>query len=494
MFERLKKRWHDEGGYREVLIMSVPLILSTGSITIQHFVDRMFLSWYSKEAIAAAMPAGILNYAAMSLFIGTATYVNTFVAQYYGAKRHNRIGPAVWQGLYFSLLAALAILPLYPLAPHLFALAGHAPAVQVLETEYFQILIFSGFAVTASSALAGFFSGRGDTKTVMWVTFASTFTNIVLDYAFIFGNWGFEEMGMKGAALATVISQYVRLGIYLLLIFKEKYQNPYWTVKGWKPEKELFTRLIRFGLPNGLHFFLEMTGYSILILIMGRYGTIALAATNITFNINHLAFMPMIGMGMALTILVGKRLGQNDPTLAEKTTWTTVHLASIYIGVIALAYAFTPNIFIYPYAAKSDPLEFSEISKLTVHFLKFVALYSIFDAMNFIFADAIKGAGDTRFVMRTSVILSWTIMVIPSYLVAQVFHLNIYIVWACATAYICMLGIVFLLRFRTGKWKTMRVIEHAIPIDVHAPKIHDAEVECQLSQYKKSFGPEGKNT
>ena len=117
MMNRLKNRWPGAGGYREVLKLAFPLILSTGSMTIQHFVDRIFLTWYSPEAIAAAMPAAMISFTFMSLFIGTATYVNTFVAQYFGAKRNDRIGPAVWQGIYFSLIGALCILPLYFLAP-----------------------------------------------------------------------------------------------------------------------------------------------------------------------------------------------------------------------------------------------------------------------------------------------------------------------------------------------------------------------------------------
>ncbi len=83
----VRERWHSEGGYRQFLVIAFPLILSTGALSVQHFVDRMFLSWYSPEAIAAAMPAGMLNFCIMSLFIGTAGYVNTFVAQYFGAAR-----------------------------------------------------------------------------------------------------------------------------------------------------------------------------------------------------------------------------------------------------------------------------------------------------------------------------------------------------------------------------------------------------------------------
>jgi MATE family multidrug resistance protein len=460
MLSPLIQRWHGEGGYREVLFIAIPLILSTGSLTIQHFVDRMFLTWHSTEAIAAAMPAGIVNFTFMSIFIGTTTYVNTFVAQYWGAKQYKRIGPAVWQGLYFSLFAGLIILPLYPLASRIFALAGHDLNVQQLEINYFQILIFAGLPVTASSALAGFFSGRGKTKTVMWVTFVSTGVNIILDYGLIFGNLGLPSMGIKGAALATVISQFVRLAIYLLLLFRPSYEKQYRVLSGWKPDKELFIRLLRFGFPNGLHYFLEMTGFTFFIMLAGKLGTIPLAATNITFNINHLAFMPMIGFGMGLSILVGKRLGENRPSIAQRSTWSTFHLAFLYMSIIAAAYAFVPKLFLIPYAIKSNPQQFELIASLSINMLKFVALYSLFDTMNIIFAAAIKGAGDTRFVMGISVLLSWILMVIPSYIFIIVLKKGIYTIWGCATFYISIMGLVFLLRFLGGKWKTMRVIEN----------------------------------
>lgn len=122
----------------------LPLILSTGSWAVQHFVDRMFLTWYSPEAIAAAMPAGILNFTLMSFFIGTASYVSTFVAQYHGAGMRHRIGPVLWQGIYFSMLGGVLVLCLIPLAAPVFDLVGHDEAVRRNEIVYFQVLCLGG--------------------------------------------------------------------------------------------------------------------------------------------------------------------------------------------------------------------------------------------------------------------------------------------------------------------------------------------------------------
>ena len=103
MLTVIKRRWHKQGGYREVLRVAVPLILSTGAWSILLFVDRMFLSWHSPESIAAALPAGMASFALSCLFIGIAAYVNTFVAQYQGANQNLKVGSIVWQGIYLSL-------------------------------------------------------------------------------------------------------------------------------------------------------------------------------------------------------------------------------------------------------------------------------------------------------------------------------------------------------------------------------------------------------
>lgn len=455
-------RWTSTGGYREVLVIAIPLILSTSAWSVQHFVDRMFLSWYSPETLAASMPAGILFFSLMSLFIGTASYVSTFVAQYFGAEQYQRIGPALWQGVYISLLGGLLLLCLIPFAQPIFSLVGHDPEVQHHEVVYFQILCLGGFPVIASAAISGFFAGRGRSWPVMWVNTLSTAVNLVMDYALIFGAWGFPELGIKGAGIATVLAGCFSLLAYLFLISRRAHDQTFHTLKGWKPERELFLRLIRFGLPSGVQFFLEMAGFTVFILLVGRLGITSLAATNIAFNINTLAFMPMIGCGIAISVLVGQYLGRDRPDLAQKSVFSGFHITFAYMASIAGAYVLIPDVFVLPFAAQADPERFAEIYHLTVILLRFIAVYSIFDTMNIIFASAIKGAGDTRFVMLTIVILSFVVMVIPSYAAIVILKLGLMASWIIVSAYIIILGFVFLFRFLGGKWKTMRVIEEPV--------------------------------
>jgi MATE family multidrug resistance protein len=266
-------------------------------------------------------------------------------------------------------------------------------------------------------------------------------------------------MGIAGAGIATVSALCFGMFVYFMLISRSSYARKYATIKGWRFDRQLFTRLIMFGFPSGLHFFIDIAGFTVFILLIGRLGTSSLAATNIALNINTLAFMPMIGMGIAISVLVGQRLGENRPELAERSTYSAFHLTFIYMTTIALLYVVWPDLFMRAFAAHSDLTQFAPIRELTVVLLRFVALYSIFDAMNIIFASAIKGAGDTRFVMFMIIALSISLLIVPSYAAIVYLSMGIYGGWVFVTTYITVLGIVFFFRFLGGKWKSMRVIE-----------------------------------
>ena len=133
MIRYLRHRWGAEGGYRQFLALAIPLILSTAAWSVQHFVDRVFLAWYSTEALAAALPAGMANFVIVSFFIGVVSYVNTFVAQYVGARRPERVGPAVWQGAYLAILSGLVGLGVASQSGTIFRIVGHDAAIRSEE-------------------------------------------------------------------------------------------------------------------------------------------------------------------------------------------------------------------------------------------------------------------------------------------------------------------------------------------------------------------------
>jgi len=434
----------------------------------------MFLTWYSREALAAALPAGMLNFTFASFFMGTVSYANTFVAQYYGAGRRRRVGRSVWQGIYFGVFAGLFMLCLIPFADRIFGWVGHAPEVREQEVVYFRIMCVMGMNLVAP-AISAFYTGRGKTMTVMWVNIVSTGVNIVLDYAWIFGHFGLPRWGIRGAAWATVIAHFLGTGILLVLMLAPRNRREYNTLGGWRPDFALFRRLMRFGLPNGVQFMLEILAFSMFIMFVGRLGAVPLAATNIALNINTLAFLPMIGVGIGVSTLVGRYLGQNRPDLAERSTWSASHLTLVYMGSMATGFVVFPGLFLAPFEANADPSSFGSVWQMSVVLLRFVAVYTLFDGLYIVFSAGVKGAGDTRFVMVVSMALSWTVMVVPVY-VSVTYWRSLYLAWLFASTYIVLAGTVFVFRFRGGKWKSMRVIESEPTSDLAVAQDADVPV------------------
>jgi MATE family multidrug resistance protein len=418
----------------------------------------MYLAWYSPEAIAAATPSGILNFTLMSIFIGTASYVGTFVAQYYGAGMYQRIGHAIWQAFYVSLMGALILLAFIPLAGPIFTFIGHDVQVRRYEIEYFQLLCLAGFPVIATAALGSAFTSLGRPWTVMGINALTTLVSLVCGYLLIFGNWGLPEMGIRGAAYACIISCIFSLFCYAVLMIRRSDTEKFHMLKGYRLDRELLFRLVRYGFPSGIQFALEMAGITFFVLLIGRLGTISLAATNIALNINMLAVMPMIGSGFAVSVLTARYIGMNRPDLAQKSTYSGLHIALLYFTMVAVIYFFFPGPLLEAFTSRDQPERFAEVSALTIVLLRFVALYSLFNAMSIIFAAALKGAGDTHFVLRINVLFAFLVAV-PTYIVVIHLHSGITTCWGIATTYSILISIVFMMRFVSGDWKKLRIIE-----------------------------------
>ncbi|MBU1741029.1 MAG: MATE family efflux transporter [Proteobacteria bacterium] len=453
------QRWSRPNGYRDVLAVSLPLVISMASTTVMLFTDRMFLANYSLDAIAAATPAGVTNFLFMSFFMGVGTYVNVFIAQYVGAGSPERAGAALWQGIYWCLLSGLCLAALFFIAPPLFGAVGHPDKVVGLEVTYFRILALGAGLGVLGPTLGCFYSGRGLTRPVMVVNLLGAALNIPLDYALINGVWFFPRLGIAGAALATVVAWAVVIALFAGLIFTQENDRAFAVRRSWRFDRNLFRRLMRFGLPNGVQFFLDMFAFTFFIIMIGRLGRDELAASNIVFAIDMLAFLPMIGFSIGLSTLVGQAIGRRRPEDGVQATISTLHITLLYMTLVALSFVLIPGVLLDLFRTHGlSPSQFRPISDTGVILLRFAAIYTVLDAAAVVFSGAIKGAGDTRFVMWTMLITSLSVMVIPVLVGIEYFGLKLYGAWVFITLYVGLLGLVFWLRFRGGKWQRMRVI------------------------------------
>ena len=447
------------GGTAELLRLAWPLVLSNSFWTLQIVLDRILISRSLGEGVGAAFSAAMLFWVPMALLQNTASYATTFVAQYSGANQPHRIGPAVWQSLYFSIATGLAFLGLVPLSEPLIALGEHAPELQTMEVVYFRCLCFAALPILVTHSVSSFFAGRGDSRTVLVINAVGLTVNAFLTCAWIFGLWGFPQLGIAGAGWATVLGSSTSALVGLGWMLRPRFQAAFNTHR-WKFEGDLFRRLMRFGIPNGIFASLDVLAFTIFLVLVGRLGKVELAASSIAFTLNLFSFLPSFGLGQAVGVLVGKRLGENRSDVAERTTWSGLRIGLVYMFVIGLIYLLLPDQLVMIFQSENDAAQWDKIAALIPGLLAFVALYSFFDAMNLVFSFALRGAGDTRFVTLIAFFLSWPIMVLPTW-AAWYFDWGLYWAWTFASVYILLLAVVFLLRFRQGRWRSMRVIEMA---------------------------------
>jgi MATE family multidrug resistance protein len=447
--------------YRDVLRVSLPLVVSMTTTVVMTFTDRVFLANYSIDAIAAALPGGITAFVFLSFFADTAGYCNVFVAQYTGAGAMPRVGSALWQAIYFAIAAWLIMVGISFAGGPLFHLVGHAAEVQQLEVTYFRVLCLGSGIHIVGMSFSSFFTGRGVTRPVMLIYIIAMFLNVPLDYALINGIWIFPELGILGAAVATVFSWTSATVLLGFFVFTRENDQVFKVFRNRKFDADLFRRLLRYGVPSSLQFSLDVFAFVFFVLIVGRIGKAELAITNIGIALDSVSFRPLIGFALGASTLVGQALGRNRPQEAVAAARATMVIVASYIFVLILLYVFVPQPLLELFRPGDiSPEDFSAIKSRGIVVLRFVAAYLLLDGIYMISTAVLKGAGDTRFIMWSIGLLSIFGMILPVYIGVEIYGLGLYYAWGCTVFFICQLAAVTFWRFYQGKWKSMRVIEH----------------------------------
>ncbi|MDL2306531.1 MATE family efflux transporter [Desulfovibrio sp. OttesenSCG-928-C06] len=455
-----RNNWNTPGGYREVLRVGLPLTAGMISSMVMQFTDRLFLSRYSMEAIAASMPASIASMTLHMTMLGICGYSGVLAAQYIGARAPHRVGPAIWQGIWCAVLCTVILVAACFMAPLLFSIVGHEPEIQTLEVQYFITITAGASFALIGAAISGYFFGRGLTKPVMVANMIAAVINVPLDYALIFGAWGFPELGIIGAGIATTIGWIFTALVLALLVFTRKIDAQYHVRRGWRFEKDMFKRLIRYGLPSGANMLVEFAAMSWFIFQIGSLGKIPLAASNIAFSVNSLTFMPMIGLNMATATLVGQAMGKKAPFMAEKITWHALHLAFLYmIAVAALIVIFAGPLMEIFRTGSENGQSFEPVKSTGIILFYYVALYSVVDAANLIFIGALKGAGDTVAMMKIIISCVACFLFVPMIALIMTDNVSLHPLWIIFSSYIFILALVMYWRFRGRKWHKINMVD-----------------------------------
>ena len=448
----------EDGGYRHVLRLVVPMVLSNAAFTVMQFTDRVLVARFSSEAIQAAMPAGILTFCLLSLFSATAGYAGTFVAQYHGAGDRRATIRSCAAGVCLTLLFLPFFAALLPLCSWILSLAARDATLFALEDRYAFWMLLGAPFVSLHWVLSSYLTGRNRVIANALVTVVGCVGNVALDIWLIFGGWGVPALGLAGAGIATFVSVVAQDAILAAVILAEREVRATPLRELARPDWGLVRRIVRFGLPAGVQLCFDMASFSVFVLLTGRLDDLSLATSNIAFSINNLAFAPLLGFSNVASILAGQFQGAGKPQLAQGSVMRCLRLAWTYMALCAVAFVLLPETLLGAFRSPDAPYTAAEMAALGRTLLAMLAAWGMFDTMNVVFLGALKGAGDTRFAMAWLLGTEWTLYVPAVALAMIAFDGGILAAWWIQLGYIVLLSTGLYVRWKRGKWMDIRVI------------------------------------
>jgi len=435
----------------EVLKLAFPSILSMVSVTVQNFIDTAFISHTGNAQVAAVGLTSWYVWTLLSFFRGIASVTNTFTARFYGSERYRAIGTIIWHMLFMGLIFGVLYFLIGQFTPRIINLIRPPQEVKGYAISYLKIRFYEGFFIVCLFVLEEFFRGLKRPAISFLVIALISSLNIGLDYILIFGKIGFPAMGVKGAAIATVIAEFIGFCVFISIFFSAENKRRYLTARIPSLSFNLVRRIFRVGIPIGIQGVLDVAAFFAFGIIVARMGVNALAINQIVIQILSLTFMPGLGFSKASTTLVSSYMGAGDLKNARRSGHIAVFLALTVMVSIAASFVLIPGFYLSIFTTDKSMLE------LGSRVLFIAAISEAFDAVGLVFAGCLFGAGDTRFIMWTILLTAWGLFIPAAYILGILFNLGIVGAWAGLALYIAVFGIITAIRFSGKRWETINI-------------------------------------
>ncbi len=450
--------YRETGGIKELLILAIPMIISTACDGVMTFTDRLFLARVGSEQMNAAMGGGVTMQMLIFFFVGLTGYSTALVAQYFGAGEKHNSSRATFQAILVTLFAWPVIILLKPRAISYFDFMNIPESQIGYQVQYLNILIWGGVFSMMRYTLGCYFSGIGKTKIVMSATIVAMLVNVVLDYILIFGKLGFPAMGIQGAALATITGSFAAMVILIMVYFNRENRTSFAVMKSFRFNWTIMKKLLYYGYPAGLEMFLNFLAFVTMIGLFYSRGDAVATATTIMFNWDLVSFIPLVGIEIAVMSLVGRYMGAGQPQIAQRAAISAIKTGIFYSVVILALFVFIPEILVRVFHPDTPSQVFEDAVPIAVSMIKIAALYVLAEAIMVALVGALRGAGDTHFTMFASVTMHWLFVPIL-YLTMNVLHLSVILSWLLLVIFFLLFCLVIVFRFRSGRWKKIRVIQ-----------------------------------
>ena len=441
-----------QGSIAKLLLkLALPGVLSLLGITVNHFIDGIWVGKLGPKALAAIAPAAFITWIVFSFVDIMPIALVAVISRYFGEKRPERaaeVSQKALQFIFYISLIATAIMAIF--SKNAIQIAGVSEEVVKLGSSYLGVIAFMLPPLFLGEALFSIFRAIGDTTTPMKLTLAAIAVNMVLDPLLIFGIGPFPEMGMAGAALATVIGYYIALVWAFIDIRKGKLPFKVINLTPMRLDFPLLWRLVKIGIPMAIMGIIFSIVYLVLSRVAAPFGDFVVASFRVGQLIESISFMVSFGMGQAAASMIGQNLGAGKPDRADKSAL----IAQGILSVFTLSVTFV----LFFFAESITRLFTSDTPTMiaTVYYLKIIALSQVFSGLEIIHEGTFSGAGDTMPPMVVSII--GTGLRIPLALLfigpLNLDYLGIY--WALTVTTV-LKGTVITIWFRLGRWKTKKI-------------------------------------
>ena len=413
----------------EIIYLAIPAV---GEMTLYMMIwifDTMMIGKYGGQLAVSSVGLSteiIYSFFNIIIAVGVSTALTSLISRAIGSKDYKKAEIIANAGIKIAVVLALIFFSLLFFVPDkILNLAGATKEMLPLATRYAKISSFSFFLLTLSSTTNGIFRGIKDTKTSLYVAGSINIVNLFLDYVLIFGNFGFPEWGITGAAVATVAGNFVGILLQWSRLKKLPFKI---SLFSYVSKKDIW-EIIRFAVPSGLqeaNFSLSrLLGLTFILSL----GTTAFAANQIGIAIEAISTMPGWGVAIACTALVGHSIGENNPNKSQEYTLYSTIIASIFMGILACFFFFIPKILVSFFINKQE----IDVIKIGAICLQVAAFEQIPIAIVTVLGSYFKGIGNPKTPFYVSFFTNWFLRLPIAFYLISILRLPVYIYWFITT-------------------------------------------------------------
>lgn len=449
----------------QLLRLAWPIVLARATQAIVGFCDALMVAPLGEATLAAVTTGSMDILCLVMLPIGTLFILQSFSSQLRARGDLQAAARYGYYGLLLSLAAGIAALLLVPFVGELLRLFAYEAALRRDMEAYIAVRLLSITALVGVEALSSWYGGLGNTRIALIVSVMVMSLNVALNYLLIEPRFGLPGYGAAGAGIASAIATSVGFGGFLTAFFLGLGHN----ADRGKTKLVWYeaSRMLRFGVPSGLNYFLEFASFVLFInVVVGHLGTTALAAFNIVFQLNMLSFMPAFGVASAGAILVGGAIGAGEQHRVWPLTALTLKLTSGWMVGVGLGYILAPRFFMGLFTGDSGQL--ASLLELGAFMLALSGIWQLFDAIAMTFTEALRAAGDTTWPMAARIALAWLLFTPGAWLSVLYFNGGPTAVMLSVIAYLAALALLLALRFRSGAWRRIALVAEPTALGLDA--------------------------